>query len=251
MCVFEFQMSVVNWFGLTCAGTVLYTFLEYIFHRVVLHSYLPKIHGNHHRQPRNLRIIATPILPVQLYDFFVVLGIMLVLGQPIAYGINCGIALGQCIMDVVHIVFHSKMRPWYLESARSYHTVHHFKDDNVAHGLTCAFWDMVFGTLPPDWTYYEKHPLARYLQFPLPLVSFALLSLLANDKTKYMTESVYVKEKMEKEILAAPTEQVRIRLTRKRDNREFGIPHSSMLISSFCTAMLVVIGWQTSAAAVC
>ena len=157
MCLYLFEMSFLRWFGYATAGIVLYTFLEYLFHRWLLHSVLSKVHLNHHTSPRNLRIIATPILPVQLYDFLVILLLMWVVGREIAYAINCGISFGQCLMDSVHVLFHSSFRPWYLESARSYHTHHHFIDQEGAHGLTTSFWDTLFGTLPSSWTYYRKY----------------------------------------------------------------------------------------------
>ena len=57
LCVAHYGLHVVEWFSLATLGCVIYTLMEYIFHRIVLHEYIPKIHANHHKQPRNLRII--------------------------------------------------------------------------------------------------------------------------------------------------------------------------------------------------
>lgn len=185
MCLFQFEMGVTAWLLYAILGSIVYTFLEYWFHRIILHEILDMAHSNHHRWPRNLRIIATPILPVQLYDCIAVLILMYFLGRPAAYAINCGVAIGQIIMDSVHVAFHSHYRPWYLESARSYHLHHHFSTEDVAHGLTTPFWDMIFGTMPSDtWFYYKRYPWARYLQLPFPLLSFVLMALLAGETTK-------------------------------------------------------------------
>eukprot|EP01094_Clydonella_sp_ATCC50884_P019924 TRINITY_DN4000_c0_g1_i1.p1 TRINITY_DN4000_c0_g1~~TRINITY_DN4000_c0_g1_i1.p1 ORF type:complete len:292 (+),score=101.54 TRINITY_DN4000_c0_g1_i1:61-936(+) len=168
----------------TALGTALYTFIEYWFHRVILHEWLSGPHGNHHKRPRNLRIIATPLIPVQVYGLMTMILFMYLFGREVSYGINCGIAIGQMTMDTVHVLFHSNWRPWYLESARSYHLFHHFTDEEFAHGLTTSFWDMVFGTLPANWYYYKKYPVLRYIQLPFPLLNFIILGFLAGDETK-------------------------------------------------------------------
>lgn len=182
--VAEYHVSWMNLVLLTLSGTMFYTFIEYWFHRVILHQWLKMAHDNHHRLPRNLRIIATPILPVQIYGLLTMVVSVYALGRKIAYPINGGVALGQITMDTVHVLFHSDFRPWYLESARSYHLFHHFADEDVAHGLTTSFWDMVFGTLPDNWYVYKKYPWMRYIQVPFPLVNFIIISLLIGDTTK-------------------------------------------------------------------
>ncbi|KAL6076397.1 fatty acid alpha-hydroxylase [Balamuthia mandrillaris] len=216
-------------------GGSLYTFFEYWFHRILLHrdyftipSFLlfppPRddnnskgwgfqnpiktAHDRHHQRPRQLRIIATPIFPVQCWDAVVVSLLCWLLDKKAACGINCGIALGQMAMDATHMLFHSRHRPWLLESARSYHLFHHRSSSSstpphhrstslkkekkeeeeneeveVAHGLTTPFWDMVFGTFPYRWRVYQRHPWLRFLQLPFPLLSFILMSVLSRDSS--------------------------------------------------------------------
>jgi len=224
MCVHGFGMSWLRLLSLFCGGVIIYTFLEYWFHRFFLHEVLSKAHNNHHEKPRNLRIIATPIIPVQLYDFAVVLLLIQLVGRETAYGLNTGIAIGQCIMDTVHILFHSKYRPWFLESARSYHLYHHFVDDDLAHGLTTSFWDLIFGTFPNTWYYYKKYPWLKYLQLPFPLATFVLIGLMSGDTTK-----------VQKDL------DVSRPLKHKTDH---GIPRTGYVVTTFCTAMMVVCGWE-------
>lgn len=243
MCMAHYGLHAVQWFSLATLGCVIYTLMEYVFHRIVLHEYIPKIHANHHKQPRNLRIIATPILPVQLYDFLVVLLIMLFVGRPVAYAINCGISFGQCVMDVVHIAFHSHWRPWFLESARSYHLVHHFIDDEVAHGLTTSFWDMIFGTFPANWAYNKKLPWLKYLQLPFPLLTFILIGLFAGDETRHVARSGRTRRTQEAQE-ASIERQHNSALKTVRMAAEVGQVRFRYLILTFCTAMMVVIGWQ-------
>jgi len=229
-CLYSFQMSVIKWFSLTCFGVVIYTFLEYIFHRWILHEFLANAHNNHHRKPRNLRIIATPILPVQLYDFFVILLLMYFIGREYAYAINCGISFGQCVMDTVHILFHSTFRPWYLESARSYHLHHHFIREEQAHGLTTSFWDLIFGTFPDTWYYYKQYPWLKWVQLPFPLLTFIIIGVLSGDTSKSVAPSSTIPEK--------PTSE------RYPSKASHGSPRRGYIIATFCTAMLVVLGWE-------
>lgn len=183
-CFKYYDLSLLEMACWASFGTALYTFIEYWFHRVILHEWLAGPHNNHHMKPRNLRIIATPILPVQVYGLMVMILFMYLFGRRISYAINCGIAIGQMTMDTVHVLFHSNWRPWYLESARSYHLFHHFTDEEFAHGLTTSFWDMVFGTLPSNWYYYKKYPILRYIQLPFPLVNFIIMGALVGDESK-------------------------------------------------------------------
>eukprot|EP01095_Lingulamoeba_sp_RSL-Kostka_P002000 TRINITY_DN1285_c0_g1_i1.p1 TRINITY_DN1285_c0_g1~~TRINITY_DN1285_c0_g1_i1.p1 ORF type:complete len:304 (+),score=56.32 TRINITY_DN1285_c0_g1_i1:65-976(+) len=184
ICLFHYQQSFTKWIALTCLGSMLYTFLEYWFHRTLLHEYLAKAHDNHHVKPRNLRIIATPIIPVQIYDFFVVSLLIFILGRDIAYGINCGICIGQMTMDTTHVLFHTRFCPWFLRPAKSYHAYHHFIDEEEAHGLTSSFWDSIFGTLPSSWRYYNNYPWIKYIQVPFPLFTFVVVGIVSGDFTK-------------------------------------------------------------------
>ena|SRR3990167_672522 len=165
-------------------GLIIYTFLEYWFHRIILHNFLEKAHNNHHSIPRNLKIIATPIIPVHIYDLFFIHAFHIFFPKEVVFGVNVGISIGQSIMDTVHILFHTQYRPWYLESARSYHLHHHFVDGQSAHGLTTSFWDLIFGTFPKNWCYNKKYPWIVYFQLPFPVIGFALISLFCSDETK-------------------------------------------------------------------
>jgi hypothetical protein len=154
-------------------GLVLYSFLEYVFHRVVLHSFLwEEAHKNHHRHPSRLRIICTPMLPVLLYGLVMTYSIAPLVGAARAIGLFAGLGLGQLLMDTVHIVQHSTWHPWWLEVSRSWHSYHHQQVHwDECHGLTCFFWDAVFGTWPSAWPLAQRFPFVRFMQLPLPLVS--------------------------------------------------------------------------------
>lgn len=182
MCKVVYHTPWIEWALLVSCGMVLYTLIEYWFHRTILHVILKKAHDNHHTKPQLIRIITTPILPVYVYDLLILAFVRFLLGVKVASGINCGIAIGQMSMDIAHMLFHSRWRPWFLEGARSYHNFHHFQEHEQAHGLTTPFWDMVFGTSPETWRLYQRRPYLRYLQLPFPLVSFIIMAWLAKMK---------------------------------------------------------------------
>jgi len=184
MCSYKYQMTVYELVFWWTIGSIFYTFSEYWFHRVILHYILHGAHNNHHRRPTMLRIIATPIIPLTAVDCLAVLLVILICGKKYAYGINCGIATGQILMDVTHVLFHSKYRPWFLEAGRSYHNYHHYRSDDEAHGLTTPFWDMLFGTLPKHWKIYQDYPWLKYVSLPFPLLTFAIVSFLSGMESK-------------------------------------------------------------------
>jgi hypothetical protein len=157
-------------------GLVVHGFLEYWFHRYFLHNVVWEVaHSNHHRFQTRLKIICTPMVPVVLYAFAFSLGIAPWVGLDSAVGVLSGLAVGQLLMDGVHVVEHSRWRPNWLEVSRLWHAWHHGCDDTHAtstcHGLTCFFWDSFFGTWPEDWPLHKRFPYLRWLVLPLPLIS--------------------------------------------------------------------------------
>ena len=172
-------------YGLALGGFI-YTFIEYWFHRYLLHvSFLKKAHDNHHARPTKLKIIATPLLPVQVYECLVMVLIAYFFGSYLANLAQIGISISQVIMDYVHFFEHSAYQPWFLASARSYHKLHHRKSNHdFGFGLTCPFWDFVFDTLPNKknqekhqlvaWEPFTKYSFLEYIQIPLPMITFLL-----------------------------------------------------------------------------
>jgi sterol desaturase/sphingolipid hydroxylase (fatty acid hydroxylase superfamily) len=186
-----YQKSIEWYFIGLLLGGFMYTFIEYWFHRTILHRFIFKTaHKYHHDNPIKLKIIATPLLPVQTYEFVIM--IILSLINPL-FAVICqvGISISQIIMDFTHLFEHSKWNPWFLRVARNYHKLHHNKSNwDVGHGLTTKFWDYVFNTLPIGqnifhnntttktipWSLYHKYPYLKYINIPLPLIDFMILT---------------------------------------------------------------------------
>jgi sterol desaturase/sphingolipid hydroxylase (fatty acid hydroxylase superfamily) len=190
-------------FGLFIGG-ILYTFIEYWFHRYLLHTtFLKSAHQNHHRNPIKLKIIATPLIPVQIYEFIIIISISII-SSYWANMFQIGISVSQIIMDYVHYLEHSCYNPWFLTTAKSYHKLHHSKFNyNNGFGLTCPFWDTIFNTsvMPikkektiskkyTPWKLYIDYPFLYYTQIPLPMINFILwtpfMNKSPNDKSAPM-----------------------------------------------------------------
>lgn len=88
ICAVKLQSPITQQIALTIIGLFVYSFLEYIFHRVILHIWLKTIHDNHHARPAYLHIIGTPIIPVFLYGFFFSSILMLLFGNQYAWAMN-------------------------------------------------------------------------------------------------------------------------------------------------------------------
>jgi sterol desaturase/sphingolipid hydroxylase (fatty acid hydroxylase superfamily) len=163
--------------GYLC-GSVFYSFIEYWFHRVILHRWIfYQAHKFHHDNPIKLSIIATPLLVVQIYETFMMVLLSAIFGSYIAVFIQVGVSISQVIMDFVHLYEHSSYNPYILKVARNYHKLHHQKSNwEMGHGLTTRFWDVVFRTFPENWNVYKRHPIVKYLTVPIPLVDFLLIS---------------------------------------------------------------------------
>lgn len=163
-------------------GGVIYTFIEYWFHRVILHRIIFKTaHIHHHNNPVKLKIIATPLLPVQLYEFCLML-FLSSFNTKLAVVCQLGISISQIIMDYLHLFIHSKYNPWFLNCARHWHKHHHNKLNwDLGHGLTTRFWDVVFRTYPDEtnttlvWSVHARYPFTKYITIPLPLIDFLLI----------------------------------------------------------------------------
>lgn len=75
------------------------------------------------------------------------------------------------VMDVTHIIEHSRWNPYCMKTMRSWHA-HHHKKQNWEFGH-----DMIFGTLPTNWILYETYPSVKYFgHLPFPMIGFILIT---------------------------------------------------------------------------
>ena len=137
-------------------GFFVWTFFEYILHRIVFH-YQPKsnfgkrmhylFHGIHHDFPQEAdRLVmppssSLPIATIVFLIFYIPLGMAGVVTF-------VGFLSGYLYYELVHYSVHHKKNPgvFWNKAQQKNHLQHHFKNYNKQFGVTTTFWDRVFGT---------------------------------------------------------------------------------------------------------
>jgi sterol desaturase/sphingolipid hydroxylase (fatty acid hydroxylase superfamily) len=139
-------------------GLVFWTFFEYLMHRYVFHfvseSELAKrftyaLHGVHHEAPRDHDRLFMPPVPGLIIIGVVSLVVKLVLGA-FAFSFLAGWLFGYMLYAYVHYKVHATNPPKIFRKMWIHHNMHHYKYPDKAFGVSSPFWDMVFGTMPPD-----------------------------------------------------------------------------------------------------
>ena len=138
-----------TWLSAFIAGAALWTLVEYLLHRFVLHHvpYIKDMHDAHHEDQQAL--IGAPIwISLSLMVVVVLIPLSLIAEQNVAIGLACGLMLGHFWYGSVHhILHHWKIKPgtyWFRLKRR--HMLHHHFDEMGNFGVTSGFWDVVFGT---------------------------------------------------------------------------------------------------------
>ncbi len=136
------------WALAALGGLCLWTLLEYVLHRFVLHQ-LPvfrKMHAAHHADPENL--VGTPT-----WVSAVLLGVATAplwqrLSWPDASGLTVGLMTGYLWYVTVHHVLHhgSFGRGSNFYRLKRRHALHHHTRLPCNFGVTTSFWDHAFGS---------------------------------------------------------------------------------------------------------
>lgn len=149
--------------ALMVGGFLLWTLLEYLLHRFVLHGLWPfkAWHELHHRFPDEpIRIPLVFSVPLML----VMLLAPTLLLRNVAFGaaFSVGLLAGEIVQEAVHERLHGVRaggsgggnedgngRGW-LAVRRREHGFHHAQDARRAFGTLSGFWDRCLGTAPPS-----------------------------------------------------------------------------------------------------
>jgi len=142
-------------------GVVIWTLLEYLLHRFVLHGIAPfsHWHSQHHLRPRAL--IASPT--ILSFSLFLLLGtfpVWWLLGGWVALALTFGLLTSYLIYGLTHHATHHKPPPWirrnaWMKRRRIRHAMHHAAHHIKVRGEVCkpchfgvsnSFWDVVFRT---------------------------------------------------------------------------------------------------------
>jgi len=144
-------------FGLFLGGWFLFTLVEYLVHRYVYHiaasspgraKFQYTMHGVHHEFPKDkTRLAMPPILTVFVASllFFI---FRFTFGNA-GFGILAGFVFGYALYLFVHYAIHVYAPPKnFLKVWWTHHAQHHYRQDEVAFGVSTTIWDHIIGTMP-------------------------------------------------------------------------------------------------------
>ncbi|MEM0906450.1 MAG: sterol desaturase family protein [Pseudomonadota bacterium] len=146
--------------ALVLVGLFVWTFLEYILHRWMLHwepeekfyklirKCFPS-HRSHHDSPMNERKNIKLQLKIVVYLFVAYTAFLWLIGIPLAWAlpVNAGILFGYQAYEYVHVACHHlPMRNAWAALLKRHHGIHHHRDETVNFGVTTTIWDSVFRT---------------------------------------------------------------------------------------------------------
>lgn len=135
-------------FAALLAGAVLWTLIEYLLHRWVLHHWQPfkRLHDAHHAHPSEF--IGTPSWVSAGLFLALWAALAATLPHSTAAALSAGLMLGYLVYAVVHdLLHHRRVRhgSW-LHRAKVRHALHHSPGAHTDFGVTTAVWDVIFGT---------------------------------------------------------------------------------------------------------
>lgn len=134
-------------FAAALAGLMLFTLVEYSFHRWMFHGSVPLFapgHLRHHENPHGDDAMPFFLPPIGLLMIVAVLGVLM----PAAFAllVTGGLAAGYALYGLSHDIIHATRfrhpigRRW-----AANHHIHHFHPDRNF-GVSTPLWDIVLGT---------------------------------------------------------------------------------------------------------
>lgn len=138
------------------AGAAIWSPVEYLLHRFVLHGLPPfaRWHAEHHQRPTALIALPTP-LSAALFATLAALPAWWLMGAWPATALVFGLITGYLLYGLIHHAMHHAVpggRAWggWLVARRRWHAQHHAAVPEGAarrhFGVTSSLWDRVFGT---------------------------------------------------------------------------------------------------------
>lgn len=138
-------------------GFLFFTLFEYLMHRYLYHlpattpkreKFVYTMHGVHHDYPKDKsRLALPPVVSLVLATFFFVF-YRSVMGD-YAFGFLAGFMMGYSVYLSIHYAVHRFKAPKnFLKFLWHHHSIHHYREDDRAFGVSSPLWDIVFGTMP-------------------------------------------------------------------------------------------------------
>jgi sterol desaturase/sphingolipid hydroxylase (fatty acid hydroxylase superfamily) len=140
--------DIAWWMSLVVAGAALWTLLEYVIHRLLLHrvAIFKRYHDAHHASP-DAYISLPPFVGIGLIILLSYVP-FLAFAPVLATGLTVGMLSGYTAYAVIHHACHA-LKPKagsFLYRAWLAHAVHHYRHGEGNFGVTTSIWDHVFGT---------------------------------------------------------------------------------------------------------
>lgn len=134
------------WAAALASGLALWTIVEYLMHRWVLHRLAP--HYQHHDEPDTLAYIFAPLWLSGVSAAVLLALVALAIGSwQRAALVEAGTVGGYLMYEALHVRMHSPVAGGrLLRALRKHHFYHHFADDTRCYGVTTPVWDYVFRT---------------------------------------------------------------------------------------------------------
>ena len=139
------------------AGIFVFTFVEYMMHKYFFHmepdtpvkdKLQYSVHGVHHDYPKDKDRLAMPPFISIAYAFIFYGVFTLIMGDYALYFLP-GFLFGYASYLGVHYMVHAYQPPKnFLKILWVNHAVHHYKDPDVAFGVSSPLWDFLLGTMP-------------------------------------------------------------------------------------------------------
>ena len=150
-------LTTLNYISLGVLGALSWTLFEYLMHKYLYHM-LPtnnvkgwiqyNMHGVHHEYPKDKSRLAMPPLLIIVIAFMFLYLFRLFMGD-YTFAFTPGFLFGYAGYLCVHYIVHAFQPP---KNAFKVlwvnHSIHHYKDPDVAFGVSSPLWDHVFRTLP-------------------------------------------------------------------------------------------------------
>jgi sterol desaturase/sphingolipid hydroxylase (fatty acid hydroxylase superfamily) len=138
-------------------GLLFFKVIEYLVHRFVFHivenaqwkkNLAYTMHGVHHEYPKDKMRLAMPP-PLSLVIATLFLGIFYLAFGIYGFGVTAGFLIGYAAYLFVHYMVHAAKPPKNaFKTLWVHHSIHHFKNQEVAFGVTSPLWDVIFRTMP-------------------------------------------------------------------------------------------------------
>jgi 4-hydroxysphinganine ceramide fatty acyl 2-hydroxylase len=142
---------------LTLLGLLAFTLVEYLMHRHFFHmepdtkvkdKLQYSVHGVHHDYPKDKDRLAMPPFISAFYTFVFYVVFTLIMDDYALYFLP-GFLLGYALYLGVHYIVHAYQPPKnFMKILWVNHAIHHYKDPDVAFGVSSPLWDYILGTMP-------------------------------------------------------------------------------------------------------